>query len=172
MKSSQLKYLLILVALTLFPLLTAQAQDYQERPPGERPPVRPPRLLEQLNLSREQIQQIRRINQEKQPQIRAAQEKLRDANRALDMAIYADNPNEEEIKNRLKEVQNAQAEVIRLRTSLELEVRKVLTAEQIAKFRQLREEFEKEMEERRQENENRRNRQDRPNMRPRPNNRF
>lgn len=157
MKPLNLKSLIILVCLLIFPAVFVNAQDLQERPNNDRPNIQPRRLLEQLGLSREQIQQIRRINQEKQPLMQAAQEKLREANRALDLAIYAETPNEEEVKNRLKDVQMAHAEVLRIRTVMEFEVRKVLTPEQLAKFKSLREEFMKRMEERQQENNNRPN---------------
>jgi Spy/CpxP family protein refolding chaperone len=157
MKPLNLKSLIIFACLLIFLPVFANAQDLQDRPNNDRPNIQPRRLFEQLGLSREQIQQIRRINQEKQPLMRAAQEKLKEANRALDLAIYADTPNEEEVRNRLKEVQAAHAEVIRIRTVMEFEVRKVLTAEQLAKFKTLQAEFMKRMEERQQENNNRPN---------------
>lgn len=164
MKPLNLKSLIIFGCLLIFPTVFANAQDLQERPN-----VQPRRLLEQLNLSREQIQKIRRINQEKQPLMKEAQEKLREANRALDLAIYAETANEEEVKNRLKDVQTAHAEVLRIRTVMEFEVRKVLTAEQLAKFNRLREEFMRQLEERRQENENRKNqRRDNQNLQQQP----
>jgi Spy/CpxP family protein refolding chaperone len=53
-----------------------------------------PNLLAELNLTSEQIREIRRINQENRPSIRLAHERLRDANRNLDKAIYADNIDE------------------------------------------------------------------------------
>jgi len=168
MKYLNLKHFILFATLLIFPAVFANAQDLQERPPVDRPNARPLRLLEQLGLSRDQIQQIRRINQEKQPLMRQAQNKLRDANRDLDSAIYADNINEEEIKNRLKDVQAAQADVIKIRSMIEFEVRKVLTAEQLAKFRKLREEFTRQMEERRMENEENPNqRRNNPNLRQR-----
>ncbi len=159
MKPLNLKNLIIFACLLIFPVVFVNAQDVQDRPNTERPNIQPRRLLEQLGLSREQIQQIRRINQEKQPLMQAAQEKLREANRALDLAIYAETPNEEEVKNRLKDVQTAHAEVLRIRTVMEFEVRKVLTAEQLAKFLELREELMRRMEEQKQQNKNRPNQQ-------------
>lgn len=159
MKALNLNSLIIVACLLIFSAVFVNAQDVQDRPNNERPNIQPRRLLEQLGLSREQIQQIRRINQEKQPLMKAAQEKLREANRALDLAVYAETSNEEEVKNRLKDVQTAHAEVLRIRTVMEFEVRKVLTAEQLAKFLDLREELMQRMEERKQQNENRPNQQ-------------
>ena len=155
----KLKSLIFFAFLILFGAVFTNAQNIQENQPNERQNVRPQRLFEQLGLLREQIQQIRRINQEKQPLMREAQEKLREANRALDAAIYADNANEVEIQNRLKDAQTAQAEVVKIRTSIEFAVRQVLTTEQLAKFRQLREDFAKQVQERQT------NKEKRPNLR-------
>lgn len=172
MKPLIFKSLIFFGSLLIFSAAFVNAQNIQERPPVERPNVRPQRLLEQLNLSREQIQQIRRIYEEKQPLIREAQDRLRDTNRALDLAIYADTANEEEIKKRMNEVQMAQAEVVKLRSTTEFEVRKVLTPEQLAKFRKLREDFAQQTEQRRMENEERQNqRRNDQNPRQRRNNR-
>ena len=160
MKPLNFKSLIFFTFLLIFSAVFANAQqDMQERPPIDRPNIRPQRLFEQLGLSREQIQQIRRINQEKQPLMKEAQDKLRDANRALDLAIYSDNLSETDIQARLKDVQTAQAEVFKIRSMMELEVRKVLTAEQLAKFRKLRDDFAKQMEQRRMENQERPNQQ-------------
>ncbi len=53
-----------------------------------------------------------------------AQQRQREATRNLDRAIYADSLNEPEIAARLKDLQNAQAEIAKLRSLNELEVRK------------------------------------------------
>jgi len=105
-----------------------------------------PNLLAELNLSPEQIQQIRRINREKQPLIREAQQRVREANRNLDAAIYADVGDETEIQSRLKEAQTAQAEVSKIRFLTEYAVRKVLNPDQLVKFREVRERFKERME--------------------------
>ena len=73
----------------------------------------------------------------------AAQERLHDANKALDEAIYADTLNEQDMQAKMKEAQLAQAEVVKIRFMNELEVRKILTPEQLVKFRELREKFER-----------------------------
>ena len=100
-----------------------------------------PNLLKELGLTPEQVQQIRRMNQARRPLMENAVRRLREANRSLDMAIYADTLNEEDVAARMKEFQLAQAEVAKLRFRGELELRKVLTSEQLGKFRQLRERF-------------------------------
>ena len=99
-------------------------------------------LLRHLGLTREQIQQIRRINAERKPLMDAAQQRLRQATKQLDDAIYADTVAEGEFQERLKNVQQAQAEVSRVRFSTEFAIRRVLTAEQLGKFREMHDRFE------------------------------
>lgn len=99
-------------------------------------------MLMQLGLTREQFRQIRMINQRQRPVMMAAQKRLRDANIALDDAIYADSLAEGEFDAKLKEMQLAHADVFRIRSLSELAVRKVLTPEQLVRFRELREQFE------------------------------
>ena len=119
----------------------------QNGPPPEGPPDRQaaddgrPNLIKELALTPEQAQQIRRMNQARRPLMEDAGRRLREANRALDMAVYADTLNEEDVAAKLKEFQLAQAEVARLRFRGELELRKVLTPEQLTKFRELRARF-------------------------------
>jgi Spy/CpxP family protein refolding chaperone len=133
---------------------------------------RRPNLLAELGLSPEQIKQIREINTNRKPQMAEAQRKLREANRALDAAIYADTADRAEIDTRLKDFQTAQAEVARIRFNSELAIRSVLTPEQLGRFRELREKFgdtREEIRERRQERrQQRRNRNAAPGERPDP----
>jgi protein CpxP len=114
-----------------------------------------PNLLAELGLSPEQVQQIRRMNQGRRPAMMLAQRRMHDANRALDMAIYRETVSDEEFQTRLKEVQAAQADLVRLRFENELAVRRVLTPEQLIRFREIRRRFEEqrenEMRERRQQ---------------------
>lgn len=99
-------------------------------------------VLMQLGLSREQVQQIRRLNQERKPLMDEAQRRFREANIALDLAIYSDQVSDTEVEARLKDVQLAQAEVAKLRFANEYAVRKILTPEQLVRFRELRRRFE------------------------------
>ena len=113
--------------------------------------------LMQLGLSREQVQQIRRLNQERKPLMDEAQRRFREANIALDLAIYSDQPSDADVEARLKDFQLAQAEVAKLRFANEYAVRKILTPEQLVRFRELRRRFEeirREMETRRPMNRN------------------
>lgn len=119
----------------------AQPPDVHQPPPNQAQDVRG-NMLRQLGLSREQFQQIRRMNAERRPMMEEAQRRFHEANRALDTAIYADQVNDADVQARLKDVQLAQAEVQRLRYMNELAVRRLLTPEQLVRFRELRERFE------------------------------
>lgn len=133
-----------LLALILLSIAAVQAQ--QPRPDGMKPPLpqdepppdKKPNLLQQLNLAPEQVQQLRRINQETREQIRAANQRQREARRALDAAIYAENPSREEVERLTRELSQAQAEMLKLRTGVEFRIRQILTPEQLARFRELR----------------------------------
>jgi len=103
---------------------------------------RRPNLFAELGLAPEQVQEIRRQNQERRPQMQAARRRMGDAQRNLDMAIYADTVvSEAEFQSRLKEFQAAEAELAQVRFAGELAVRKVLTPEQLVRFRELRRRF-------------------------------
>ena len=140
---------LFFAALTIiFSFSAVKAQD--EMPPENQnrrtQRERRPNLLAELGLTQEQRGQIRRINLQKRPLVRDAQQRLREANRRLDQAIYADSMNETDIQARLKDVQTAQSELIKIRFTNELAIRRILTVEQLSKFRALREQFAQRME--------------------------
>ncbi|MCD9187355.1 MAG: Spy/CpxP family protein refolding chaperone [Pyrinomonadaceae bacterium] len=144
----------------------------QENPPNDIPnqgqPIKArPNLLRELGLTPEQMKAIRRLNAEKKADVQEAQRKAAEARRNLDIAIYSDNTDDAEVKMRLEEFQNAQMEVIKIRSTVEYEIRKLLTPEQVVRFRQLRQRFaevRENMRERRQNNQQ--------NQRPLPQNRF
>ena len=100
-----------------------------------------PNIMSELDLSAEQMDQIKRLNSERRPLMRDAARRLREANRLLDEAIYADSANEAEIQIRLAAYQAAQAEVSKLRFTNELAVRNLLTLEQLVRFRDIRKRF-------------------------------
>ncbi|MFT3745314.1 MAG: hypothetical protein QM785_13600 [Pyrinomonadaceae bacterium] len=112
----------------------------QETMPTPAPAVEKPvdfrtNALRQLGLTRDQLQRIRVMNQERKPLMDAAQVRLRQANRALDEAIYSDTATESDFQARLKEFQLAQGEVARIRYLNEFGVRRILTPEQLTRFR-------------------------------------
>lgn len=119
-------------------------------------------LMRMLGLSVDQIRQIRQLNVSRKPLERDARKRLNDARQNLDKAVYADSLNESEVQMRIFDFQKAQADVIELKTSNELEIRKILTPEQLSKFRDLREQFKETRKENIQQRRNRvKNRQNR-----------
>ena len=138
------KLFLFIIAAMITVSAPAKGQDGpppEDGPHEGRPDDRRPNLLAELGLSPEQVQQIRRMNQERRPAMMDAQRRLREANRDLDIAIYGEAVSEQEFQTRLKEFQSAQADIARLRFESELSVRKILTPEQLVRFRDLRRRF-------------------------------
>jgi len=127
--------LLILCSPSALAQNAAQQQPAQEEAPAADAAAA---LLSQLNLSAEQVAQMRQIREESVPQAQALTRRLNQARRALDEAIYADALDEALVEQRARELAEAQAAVIRNRAQTELRVRRVLTPEQLQTFRDLR----------------------------------
>ena len=163
------KLFLFLLAVLVTGALSAFGQDGpppdDAQRPADRPDARRPNLLAALGLSPEQVQQIRRMNQGRRMETMRSQHRMREAAEGLDMAIYADTFSESDYKARLTEFQAAQAEVARLRFESELSLRKVLTPEQLVKFRGIREEFAQDRRDKRQDRHDRRDGAGRPDRR-------
>lgn len=119
----------------------AQDSENQLQRPRQFAPQRPGErlnLFRELGLTQEQIIKFRRLNAAARPRREQAQTRLREANRALDAAIYADAVNNEEFETRLRTFQDAQNELTRLKFTDELAIRNILSPEQLNKFRELR----------------------------------
>jgi len=159
MRRRSYQHLIFAVAFILSFAAFALGQSPDQPAVGGPPPVAHSpdargNVLRELGLTLEQAQAIRRINQERRSALAAAGRRLREANRALDDAIYADTADDSLIKSRLAELQSAQSEAASLRFEKELAIRRVLTPEQLVRFRDLRRKFEelrKTMDDRRRE---------------------
>lgn len=136
--------IVLLFALILLMSFNVTAQDSRQSPAegNNPPPVERANnrvsLLRELNLTPDQVRQIREINRETRGQMRAAVQRQREARRALDAAIYAEKPVQGEIEKRTNELTAAQAALTKLRAATESRIRQVLNAEQLARFRELR----------------------------------
>ena len=122
---------------------TTQTSPAQNPAESARPQVPPPQGdqfadLRPLNLTPDQIQRIRLINMELKDERQAANLKLRLTQRALTEAIESPNPNEALIEQRSREVAEAQANTIRLRSLTEARILQVLTPEQRVRLREMR----------------------------------
>ena len=122
-------------------LLSAPALSQEQGQPQATPPqpARAQNLMQRLNLTREQREQLREIRRQSEPEVRARTRRVRLARRALDEAIYSDLLDEALVEQRARELTAAQSALVGLRASTELKVRRVLTAEQLQLFRTLRE---------------------------------
>jgi len=108
-------------------------------------------LLQQLGLSPDQMLRIRQLNKQRKPAMEEAQLRVREANRVLDAAIYADTVDDSQVAARLEELQKAQADVARIRFTNELAIRRILTPDQLSRFRELRRQVAATLVERRQD---------------------
>lgn len=98
-------------------------------------------LLQALNLTSEQQNEIRRISTESAGERRQLQQRWQLARRALDEAIYSSTADEALIEMRAREAADAQAAIIRMRALTEHRIRRVLTLEQLQTLRELRARF-------------------------------
>ena len=101
-------------------------------------PNQAPALIDQLNLTPEQIQKWRAVNLELKNDQQAANQRLRQARRALADAVEASSPNEDLIKQRAHDVSDAQASIIQLQALREARMLQILTPEQRLKLREIR----------------------------------
>jgi Spy/CpxP family protein refolding chaperone len=120
-----------------------QMQRGQKGPPED--PIR------QLDLTPDQIAKIRAIREGAKDERMAINQRLRQAQLALDDAIETDNASETLIEQRARELAEAQVAATRMRAITELRIRRVMTPEQLAKLRTLRQQAQQFREERREQ---------------------
>ena len=144
----------VFAAVLSIALLGASSHVMAQQMPGDLPPMRGNQNgpqgdpIRQLNLSPEQIDKIRSIREQGKDDRFAANQRLRQAQMALDEAIETENASEALIEQRSRELAEAQASFTRLRALTELRIRRVLTQEQLAKLRTLKQQAVREREER------------------------
>ena len=97
--------------------------------------VNPMRLL---NLTPDQVRQVREIRILSEPEGRALLRRMNMARRSLDAALYANDSDEALIQQRAGELAAAQAAVTRMRAQVEWKIRSVLTPAQLNALRELR----------------------------------
>ena len=122
---------------------STQAQTTGQQMPaqdsGATQPPQAPNLQAELGLTPEQIQKWRALNIELRDQEIAGNMKLRQAKRALADAMESPNPNEEVIKQRARELADAQSAMTQLQALRQARVLQILTPEQRVKLREIRE---------------------------------
>jgi Spy/CpxP family protein refolding chaperone len=117
---------------------TTQTENLPAQAQGPDLPANQMADLRPLNLTPDQIQKVRDIYLELKDQRQAAVQRLRFAQRALGEAIESPTPNESLIAQRSREVADAQANTIRLRSLTEARILQVLTPEQRTRLREMR----------------------------------
>ena len=116
--------------------ITAQTET-QDKPAAQPTPT--PNLQEELNLTPDQIQKWRALNQELRPQEVAGTTRVKEARHALTEAMESPAPNEELIKQRAKELADAQSAMTQLNALRQARVLQILTPEQRVKLKEIRE---------------------------------
>ncbi len=91
--------------------------------------------IRELNLTPEQRQQIRTIRENNKAERLEINERLRQANEALNAAMNADNPDEALVEQRVRDVSAAQSAVMRMRMLTEVKIWRVLTPQQRDRLR-------------------------------------
>lgn len=121
--------------------LPASAQDGNPPPSNEvqqNAGNQAPDLIGILGLTPDQRAKIRAIRERNKEERQLTTERLRNAQQALDEAIYADDASEAVVEERARELAAAQTANMRLRALTELSIRRVLTPEQLNALRALR----------------------------------
>jgi Spy/CpxP family protein refolding chaperone len=116
---------------------TLRAQQQQTQSPALQQQAPADAILE-LNLNAEQRAKIRTIREQTKFERAGVNERLREANEALETALDADNPDEALVEQRVQAVGAAQAAAMRMRILTEVRIRRVLTVEQLGILRTLR----------------------------------
>ena len=133
---------------------TAPPQDPQQQ--YQAPAAEGPDPIEQLRLTPDQLQRIRAINRQLKDERAAINQRLRESNRALQDALDAEKLDENLLAERMREVNLAQGEQLRMRIQTEVRIRGVLNPEQLATLRSIRAQAQDVLRERQQQNQRRR----------------
>lgn len=143
------------LALFLLLLIFCPAQVFaqEEGAPQGQADARPPNpdndLVRQLSLTPDQIEKVKAIREQNREVRRQIVQRVREAQIALDRAIYVENADEALVEQRARELAEAQAAQVRLQAMSALRIRRILTPAQLETFRALRQRAETERRNRR-----------------------
>ncbi len=142
----------------------AQTQQPQQATPEQQPAGAYEDPVRQLNLTPEQREQVRTIRQQTNVERAGINQRVAEANRALEAALDSDSPDDTLVEQRVRELATAQAAAMRMRITTEVKIRRVLTAEQRTILRNLRQQARENQRERMEMRDQRqRRREERPN---------
>jgi Spy/CpxP family protein refolding chaperone len=105
---------------------------------AQQEPGLPADPIEQLRLTPDQRQAVRRIMAESRDERQSTNRRLREAHVALDQALDTEPTDENLVEQRINELAAAQAAQLRMRIHTEMKIRRVLRPEQLATLRRLR----------------------------------
>ena len=106
--------------------------------PGQQEPEPATDPIEQLRLSPDQRQSIRRILADGRDERQMTNRRLREANVALDQALDTQPVDENLVEQKINELSAAQAAQLRMRIHTEMKIRRILRPEQLATLQRLR----------------------------------
>ena len=148
----QAEQIMLMVLVSAIILVAGAANSLAQQPQAEGAPGVVTDPIRDLNLSPEQRERIRSIREEMRDERAAINQRLRETNLVLEELLDSDNPDDALVERRLRDVADAQAASMRMRVLTEIRVKKVLTPEQLATLRTLRQNARETRRERRQEN--------------------
>jgi Spy/CpxP family protein refolding chaperone len=130
--------LVLLAVLAVVLPVAGQAVQQQQSPTTQEPQQGGGDPIRQLNLTPEQREQIRSIREANKVERAAINQRVREANQALEEALDSDSPDEAAVEQRMRDLGAAQAAAMRMRILTEVRIRRVLTPEQLGVLRSLR----------------------------------
>jgi Spy/CpxP family protein refolding chaperone len=96
-----------------------------------------PQIYSQLNLSDDQMREIKKLRFQKRQVVKTREDALKSARRAFRQALR-NNADDQALKERFQVLQKARAELSEARFQQMLKLRGVLTEEQQAKFQEIK----------------------------------
>ena len=128
---------IVLAAAVVVPVIAQPPQRGGGRGPGGgMPPGAPMGLLRELNLTDAQREQIRALTEQRRGQADNPRRKVGDLERQLQVAVFADAPDQQKIDDLKRAVAAATAEELTARIELQSQIAEVLTPEQRAQARE------------------------------------
>ena len=95
-------------------------------------------MARSLNFTQEQRDQVRQIIQSQRQQLRQAQVRIREARESLDQAMYSEEFDQSEVEVKIQNLAQAQAQVTMIRLRSEMEIRKILSTDQLRRFLEIK----------------------------------
>ena len=128
---------IVLAAAVVVPVIAQPPQGGGGRGPGRgMAPGAPFGMLRELNLTDAQREQIRALTEQRRGQADNPRRQAADLERQLQVAVFADAPDQQKIDDLKKAVAAATAEELTARVELQSQIAQVLTPEQRAQARE------------------------------------